>query len=343
MTFFLMVGTSLTDSTMSRWDYILDPWIGDELEMSVYSLRKARKHLGGGCRLFVRTSLRGVTRYAVVEQGLGEHDRTTPVGAVMSVSADLSTILPGELHLDPFASSLDFHKRMFISRTCVFRDVSPTVLAFQFPPSFHLPEGDASQVSEIPQQDSPLVSSQVFVSSPSGANAHPSALPVDSVPSALNVPSPFTLFYWPGVILPPFHWMVNLAQTHILNRNWYDTLYDTRHTPAVLAFGKAWSLDWSFPYLSLPLSLVAGLWLIKVLNITLGSLWTSISSVVIEAGIWVFETFDNFFGRSIFFHVGLMICLFYLLVMLVGGLVYGTYNAFSWATHIREDVLAVEK
>ena len=148
---------------MSQWDYIHDPWVGAELEMNVYALRKARKHLGDGGRLFVRTIMSGITRYSVVEQGPGEHDRTAPSGAVMSVSVDLPTILPGELNLDRFASALDLHKRMFISRTGVFRETFPTVWAFQFPPSVHFPDGDSSlgggnvpRVNSTPSLSSPV-------------------------------------------------------------------------------------------------------------------------------------------------------------------------------------------
>ena len=104
--------------------------------MNVYSLRKERKHLGDGGRLFVRTIMSGSTRYSVVKQGPGENERTTSSGAVFSVSVDLSTILPGELDLDPFASALEFHKRMFVSRTGASREVIPTVLVFQFPCCF---------------------------------------------------------------------------------------------------------------------------------------------------------------------------------------------------------------
>ena len=81
----------------------------------------------------VRGSFGIVFRYANAIQGPDEHAKTTVDGALLSVSVDMSTIVDGELHLDPLASAIERHKKLFASRADFAHDVFPTVSAYQFP------------------------------------------------------------------------------------------------------------------------------------------------------------------------------------------------------------------
>ena len=101
-------------------------------------------------------------------------------------------------------------------------------------------------------------------------------IPESTLPPNVNVSITRLPVSWSGLIFAPVYWFLESFRVGIGDFKWYDFIYDTRHTPEVLAVGKARSLAWSFLYLSLPLGLFTSLWLIRVLNITLGSLSKSV-------------------------------------------------------------------
>ena len=128
-----------TDFPMTPWEMTQQPWIGGEdVEMTAVSLRKAKRILNEGGIAYVRGSLGGIRRYASAKQGPEERERTSTEGAALSVAVDMSTIIDGELHLDPLAS-VEYRKKLFVTRSCLVRDEFPTVFAFQVPHHHHHP------------------------------------------------------------------------------------------------------------------------------------------------------------------------------------------------------------
>ena len=111
----------------------------------------------------------------------------------------------------------------------------------------------------------------------------------------------FGSYNWPNVVRIPIYWIWDSSGVMIWNIKWTSFLYDARRTPMILAIGKIWS--WAFPIVEIPLWLFAGLRLIRVLNITWGSVWKSSTALVAELACRAFKIMDDFLDHSQVLHI----------------------------------------
>ena len=293
-----------TDYPMSPWDYIGSSWIGDpDVEMTAPLLRKAKKLLTEGGAVHVRGSIDSIKRYATILQGPSEHEKTTAEGAVLSATIDPSTILPGELHLDPFASRIDRYKKLFVSRTGFVHEKFPTAFAFQFAQS------RSSRASSVVDSISSAASDGVSVS----ANLSQPTVVVDNVP-----PSTWS-------------WALSVLKRWSNGFTWFGFLRDARHTPVIIVLGNMWKWAWAVPYVQLPLGVVTALWLLSVCNVTWNDLWTGAGAVIVNTVMWIFTLADEFFDHSSYFRGFCFVVLLYAGSMLVGAASIGLWNCIRWS------------
>ena len=186
--------------------------------MSAMAMRKVNRVLTEGGTMYVRGSMGDIKRYASIAQGPGERERTSPEGTVLSASIDSSSIIPGELHLDPLASAIERHQKLFVSRTGYVHGTYHNVFSFQFPMSS--PGKSASSIDQ-PQSDRPL----------GGTSTVPAQLE--------QSPDPSTSVY-------DWSWIVSSIKWWSWYMSWWDLLQDARRTPVILFWGECGSGHWLF-------------------------------------------------------------------------------------------------
>ena len=92
---FSIVSGVYADNPMAQRDYISNPRIGGGSEMATSPLRKAKKHLVDGGKLYARGLIQDVHHYATIMHGPEDHERANADGALLLVSIDISSIFPG--------------------------------------------------------------------------------------------------------------------------------------------------------------------------------------------------------------------------------------------------------
>ena len=195
------------------------------MEMAAADLRKVKRVLTEGGAIYVRGSLGDIARYDSIAQWPGEHERTSPEGTVLSVSIDSSSIIPGGMHLDPLASSIERYQKLFLSRTGYVHGKYHTVFAFQFPLSS---AGKSPSSLGQPQPDLSLGGRSVMP-----AQIEQSSAPSTSVSDWTWIASPIKWWHW--------------------DMSWCGFWQDARRTPVIFLLGKVWARSWDVPYVQFPL------------------------------------------------------------------------------------------
>ena len=292
--------------------YINQPWIGsDDVEMAAGRLRKMKKVLQDGGIVHVRGSMEGVSRYASIIQGPGEHEKTSIDGSVLAVSADMTTIMEGELHLDPLAAAIEKFHKLFVSRTGFVHEDIPTVFAFQFPSG--AVSRRSSEASTNTKSDKPVSP----LSHPGSSSGIKTFAPLADSPPSVQSRS---IWSWISAPLRWFGW--NFTRWSIIE--------DARHAPVIILLGKAWSWSLAVPYVQIPLGILTALWSIQALNVTWAGIWTNALTVVGRAAVWVFNIMDEFFDHSVYFRVIVGVVGFYLLIMCTVAVFLAVGRGFMW-------------
>ena len=288
---------------MSPRGYLQNPWIGLDSEVTVYTLRKVRNHLNDGGKLYIRTIMSDVTRYSVVLQGPFEHEKQ-PLLAL--------SFLWKWIYL-PFYL-VNWVWILLQLRFKIIRGFSLVGLVHSamFSQLFWGPSSlSLMQLCHPPPGWVLLFLLQCFVPPVVLPRSEVTSLPSSSI-SPRDASRDVGFFNWTNAVSAPFYWLWNVIDLRFWNYEWSLFFYDARHTPVILALGKLWSWSRTCPFVHIPLGLVAGLWLIIVLNITCESVWISTSTVISEVGCWVFRILDEFFWRSQVFRVLFFVISLYL-------------------------------